>query len=165
MMTNYFHVAPNLLGVGSVILPGNWGRVLRQYGPGQGNEVLYRESIVEYIRQQEFPDKPSRFDSIFLLESLDEAILYRNLNARTSVIYEVSVETTNKKMHRGSYNFNLPDTIFVNGNQQFVQPSILNIEGLHIGMPKVARAYWSTNPSKNSEIVIDSPATITRIVP
>lgn len=163
-MKKFFHVAPILMNEGSVILPGNWGRILRLYVPGQGNEVLYRESVIEQIRQEEFPDKPSRFDSIFLLESEYDAINYRNQNNRFGIVYEVIVDTSGKQLHRGSYNFNLPDTVLVNGNQQFTHPSILNIEGLYIGMPKIARSYWSTNPDNNVEIVINAPATVTRII-
>lgn len=59
--TTFFHIAPMLLGAGSVILPGNWGRVLKLYT--NANDVFYREHILETIRANEYPDKPSRLNA------------------------------------------------------------------------------------------------------
>lgn len=42
-MSTFYHVAPNILGTGSIILPGNWGRILSRYR--SANDVLYRETV------------------------------------------------------------------------------------------------------------------------
>lgn len=162
-MTTFFHVAPNLLGVGSTILPGNWGRILKLYTTNQANEPLYRETIVEQIRQSEFPHKPSRLDAIFALETLEEAKLYRDLNCKWNIIYEISIETTDQAIHKGSYTFNI-DT-FATPNGVICGPNVLNTDGLYNGYPMLARQYWSTCPTKNIEVVINAPATIVRRIP
>jgi len=87
-MNTFFHISPTILGVGSVILPGNFGRIVKLYNPSSVNfDILTRETIFEQVRQQEFQDKPSRLDCLFLLESLEQAIEYKNKHAVWNVIY------------------------------------------------------------------------------
>lgn len=62
-MTNtLYHVSPILLGVGSIIEKGNWGRIIKKYTDKNANSVLFREIILEMIRSEHYPDKPSRLD-------------------------------------------------------------------------------------------------------
>ncbi len=161
-MATYFHVSPTLLGIGSTILPGNWGRVLKLYGPGQGNDVLYRETILEQIRSTEFPEKPSRFDAFFAVEKLEEARRYRDVTNRWALVYEVSVDIVGKVVHRGNYNFNLVAR-GPGGTQFAVTPNALTTHGLYGGFPLLARQYWNSNPTDDVEIVVNAPATIVRM--
>ena len=99
-MPKFFHVAPILLGPGSVILSGNWGRILRAYT--QTNDVLFREYVLEEVRKSSYPDKPSRFSAIFLVETMEEALWFKNNLANTSLVYEVEAETEGIVVHRGN---------------------------------------------------------------
>jgi hypothetical protein len=137
----YFHVAPILLAPGSLVLPGNWGRILRLYT--QANDVLFRESALENFRQSKCPEKPSRLNSVFLLETLEEAIWYRNNNSSTSLIYEVNISTSDAVIHRGNY----------------TKVGPVNIPLLE-HMPLYAESYWSSVPVDKIEIVCPVPVTI-----
>lgn len=68
----FYHYAPILLGQGSVIEPGNFGRICKL-----GSGLNRREEFVETIREDYYPSKPSRLESIFLLPSIDDAYKYR----------------------------------------------------------------------------------------
>lgn len=142
----YFHIAPSLLEPGSIINPGNWGRIITFVG--MGHTSFSREILLEYARIRSFKDKPSRFSSNFACENLDEAKFYRqNTSQTTSVIYEVEVVNKHAKHHIGCYNM-LPLVV----NQY---PS--NHE-------QIAHDYWNGNNSfsecgnyKCNELVIESP--------
>lgn len=92
-----YHAAPIPLGAGSVIEPGNFGRCIQLHPIG--SHVAHRELAYEHVRQNSFPQKPSRLNSIFLLLSKNEAIEYRSLNTPSSLIYEVEVLNTAAKHH------------------------------------------------------------------
>lgn len=70
--TQYYHLTMARLAPGSIIYPGNWGRLLRRYendsvtGQVFGNSwILARELKYELVRVQHYPSKPSRFDVAF----------------------------------------------------------------------------------------------------
>ncbi|WP_150116072.1 DUF2441 domain-containing protein [Desulfovibrio fairfieldensis] len=102
MPVTYYHVTHPLIGAGSVIENGNFGRLLEKYMPGFGDiSTLYREEILELIRKEQYPEKPSRFNSIFLLDTLENAVIYRNFNAKNQNIYKVKVIDPEKPTHKG----------------------------------------------------------------
>jgi hypothetical protein len=140
-MPKLFHVAPILLDPGSVILPGNWGRILRAYT--QANDVLFREYVLEEVRKSRFPDKPSRFSAVFLLDTMEEAVWFRDNLANTSLVYEVEAETKGVVVHRGNYTK-------VGPVKQFMLDS----------MPKYAEEYWSNVPTERIEVVFPNSVTI-----
>lgn len=79
-----YHYANLRLGPGSIIEPGNWGRLLRRYSPaapggvGFGNSwLLARELIFEQLRPS---SKPSRLSACFALPSRDDANKYRQFH-------------------------------------------------------------------------------------
>ncbi|OJZ70119.1 hypothetical protein B375_0209370 [Xylella fastidiosa 6c] len=135
-MKTYFHCSPILLGAGSIIEPGNWGRMLSSYT--KMDFKLWRESFLEYVRQQISPDKPSRLHAVFLLESLQDAITYRDIYASGTLVYEVTADLEVHRTHRGCYNFD-----FVTG----VDP----LEHFR----QIAEAYWTTEPISQVEIVTE----------
>ena len=98
-----FHFNSSLLSPGSVIRPGNWGRIVRLIGT-QHREWT-RECILEHIRQSEFPDLPSRFDCIFFFSSRDEAEFYKaSLNANAlMVMYEVELTDPDVRQHEADW--------------------------------------------------------------
>ncbi|OQW37870.1 MAG: hypothetical protein A4E19_11890 [Nitrospira sp. SG-bin1] len=140
-MPKFFHVAPILLSPGSVILPGNWGRILRVYL--QANDVLFREYVLEEIRKSKYPEKPSRLKAVFLLETSEEALWYKNNLALTGLVYEVEAETDGVAIHRGNYTRVAP-----------VNQHMLDV------MPRYAEEYWSTVPTERIEIVFPNPVTV-----
>src|ERR1700681_2787150 len=80
----YLHFAPLRLAPGSVIQPGNWGRVLHRYENATvtqqlfGNAwILARELKFENVRLQNFPEKPSRFDAAFCCIDENGARVYQ----------------------------------------------------------------------------------------
>ncbi|MCW8472291.1 DUF2441 domain-containing protein [Fluoribacter gormanii] len=122
---NYYHIAPILLEPGSIIIPGNYGRIINLTGI---NHQLYsREMLLEYVRVKNFNHKPSRFSSCFACIDLDEAKFYRSLQHPTSLIYEVKIINTSTKFHIGCYN---------------MLPSV-NCSGVPGNPEAVANKYWN----------------------
>lgn len=85
----FFHVTQIQLAPRSIILPGNWGRILRLYNRSNVGEVLYREKSLEDIRRLEFPNKPSRLNSVFMLETVEEARHFRDQTNSFALIYRL----------------------------------------------------------------------------
>jgi hypothetical protein len=80
----YVHFAPQRLAPGSVIQPGNWGRVLHRYENATvtqqlfGNAwILARELKFENVRLQSFAEKPSRFAAAFCCVNENDARVYQ----------------------------------------------------------------------------------------
>ena len=148
-MPSYFHLAPILLAPSSIIAPGNFGRSIKLQGAAH---PLYRhEMVYEEVRQQLFPDRPSRLACLFCLPTLEEAEQYR-MHIRgyeTSIIYEV--ESTEGQPHIADAN---------NAIQHFALPAFdLNIISY----------YWQgwSRPSDPRavilrEVLLRQPVTVTR---
>jgi hypothetical protein len=94
-----FHFNSSLLEPGSIVRPGNWGRIVRLFG--DRHREWNRECRLEQIRQTEFPHLPSRFDCIFFFETAVEAEHYNTaLNQKgLMVFYEVEVMSLNAPQH------------------------------------------------------------------
>lgn len=141
MNKTFFHVAGIPLGNGSTILPGNWGRIIRTY---QGvNPVLFREYALEQARIAKYPGKPSRLNSVFLIEDKEEAVFYRDNFCPLGIVYEVDAAMNGVIIHRGNYNDLFPPVI----------PIIDLMEG-------VADKYWSTDPIERIEILFPGPVAV-----
>ena len=85
-----YHIASAILAPGSIINPGDWGRMLRLYQVGQADITnLLRETILENIRSQEFPDKPSRLNSSFAPPGIEAAQFFHTYHHRFGVMYRV----------------------------------------------------------------------------
>lgn len=103
-----YHCAPILLKPGSVILPGNFGRIIKAVGPS--HSLWNREMTLEQIRSREFPMKPSRLSACFACASEEIARGYRVLMAaRTKEIawqalYSVNMVDPLAPRHCADYN-------------------------------------------------------------
>lgn len=88
-MKSYFHFAPVLLAPGSVIEPGNFGRLIRLNGAA--HPLYRREMAYENLRQKHFPSRPSRLDCLFCFPTQQEAELCRAYiqGYAGSILYEV----------------------------------------------------------------------------
>ena len=93
-MPTLFHFARELRTLGSIIEPGNFGRIIRQQG--QAHALFRREMIYEAVRQGCFPHRPSRLECLFCFPTLEEAALCRaHINGYAdSVLHEVKTEET-----------------------------------------------------------------------
>jgi len=73
--TSYFHLSGSWLERGSIILPGNWGRVVAFY---QWRHVqALREMALEAARIARYPHRPSRLKSAFVFITEEEAREFR----------------------------------------------------------------------------------------
>lgn len=138
-----FHVSSTLLGADSTLLPGNWGRILGQYRYGQVTPTYARECIFEQIREECFPEKPSRFRSLFLLPTLLDARFYQSKHHHMGVIYEVEVETEAKR-HYGNYEF----WGLIDSTTPLKQ------------LERAAERYWSQAPTEHIEILVEGSGKI-----
>lgn len=100
-----YHFNSTSLRPGSVILPGNWGRIIRK--ARQQHHQWAREATLEQIRQGEFPGCPSRLDCAFFFERIEEAVLYAQTDFTryvTMILYEVRLLEPNAVRHHADWN-------------------------------------------------------------
>jgi Protein of unknown function (DUF2441) len=133
--------APVELSVGSIIQPGNWGRIINLYEaqPGAGLPTnVFREALMEFARQIHNPTKPSRLACVFACPTLQGAIEFRNKHQKTNLIYEVKPLDPNMPSHLGDYGLAIaqyPPRYF---QAMFDQ----------------ARDYWIVPPAANQEVLL-----------
>lgn len=99
----YYHCTSVMLRTGSIIEPGNWGRIIRK--AGWAHNYSGREVTLEHIRQASFPDLPSRLDSAFFFDDENEARFYANSDGRelTMLPYEVELLDPQAPRHTGDW--------------------------------------------------------------
>ena len=144
--TTYFHVAPIRLGIGTIIYPGNWGRIIKTCYPAPNNNHIllpYRESIFEYARLSLAPGKVSRLSCLFACMTLEEAGKYRAANAHSNIIYEVAPAGEIASSHVADYNL-----------------IMLPQSGQYFDVFHLARRYWTDTSPANQEILLPCPARI-----
>lgn len=150
-MAIYFHCALLPLAPGSIICPGNWGRIIRLYRANdQGTyQIAFRERVLEDVRQTHFPDKPSRLASCFVLFTFTDAQFFRDNLQRLSIIYEVEpVLDPHITPHEGDY-------------------SLVGAVGAACyfdEQKKLAMSYWGTPPQQRRELLLPVPIRILRCV-
>lgn len=89
--TSYFHLSGGLLGAGSTIEPGNYGRVVM--AAGNQHSDYYREMALEDARVHRFSDFPSRMSAAFGFAAVEEAREFRGRipGFRNHVLYRVAL--------------------------------------------------------------------------
>lgn len=86
-MAIFYHCASVKLGVGSIIEPGNWGRIINRFAYRHG--LYQREMVFERVRQEIRPQAPSRMEALFACASLEEARAFCSIeDVKTALIYE-----------------------------------------------------------------------------
>jgi hypothetical protein len=141
-MGTYFYACSYPLEAGAVLRPGNWGRIVRKYNTrGFGNTwILFREEVFERIRRDEFPGKPSRFDSIFLCETEDDLRQFlKGTNRHLDLVYSVDLVDEDQPRHRAC--LTLLDFS--------AQESMASLE-------EKARLYWRGDEIRKPELVTTS---------
>ena len=141
MMGKYFYLCSYPLKIGSIVLPGNWGRILKLYTPNSGNAwLIVREKIFEEIRLSQFSTKPSRLEANFLCENKEDIIAFRKeTNRLFDLAYEVEIVNPSLPTHRGCLRF--LDIKTQDSNDQLVRN---------------AKAYWNGEDIQKPEIVTPS---------
>lgn len=102
----YFLCCSLPLASGSVVNPGNWGRILRLYTPQNSPNpwILTRELIFELVRVRSFAAKPSRFECLFVCPT-EAALADFRINAGRALDlgYEVELVDTGAPGHLGDW--------------------------------------------------------------
>jgi hypothetical protein len=127
---NVFHLSGANLAPGAVILPGNWGRVVRAYG-WQHSHAL-REMALEAARLAYFPHRPSRLDSAFAIPTVEEARKFRQHVAGFGqhLLYRVSLCDPNAASHLTDSRLCAP--------QGSIRPDWANVYWMDIGAQAAA---------------------------
>lgn len=147
----YFWAAGLSLAGGSIVEPGNWGRVMRRQQWSHGNVVVgtARELGLELIRREVAPNAPSRLDCAFaFLKGNGARQFLASTPGRTDVVYEVELVE--------------PDAPHLIADLSEFGALIQQPTGLEFAA--VATRYWagtaSTNP--NAELLTLSPLRVLR---
>ncbi len=154
-----YHLCGTKLSVGSVILPGNWGRIIHKYPFPYIDQThainITQEYILEKIRLEYNPDLPSRLKSLFCCPNEESARNFSQLRS-SDIIYKVHINDESLPLFYGSWSHVLP--IRVVENQMFL---IAELE-------QNAKLYWETDwlttSPTTAEIITLSPVTITDIL-
>ena len=109
-----YHWASAKLANGSIAEPGNWGRMLRRYSMSLPNGARFgipwtfsRETLIETVRAQMFPEMPSRLSASFSLLSYEDAMAYRQSQDHylLNMLCEVELRNPDAPHHVGSLNW------------------------------------------------------------
>jgi hypothetical protein len=148
-----YHCSRDVLQVGDVIEPGNWGKVILQHG--RSHNSWFREVILEAIRLQVYPHKPSRLYSTFSCETLESIKFYKDRHMPNGNIYQVNLVDADCAFHRGDFNA--------------VEP----MQSYPANMIQIAKLYWEYGLKTSiegyehivcSEIVTYSPLIVVSLI-
>jgi hypothetical protein len=151
MTQRYFYCYSLPLEVGSVIRPGNWGRILRTYTPQSSPNawILTRELAYELVRMRSFAQKPSRFQSIFVCFTEADLNDFRiTANRRLDLGYEVELVEPQALSHIGDWTL----------------PNMQNTDDLS-AFESRATLYWQGSNIVKQELITLSPIRVTRVLP
>jgi len=143
-----FHVSPTPLPSNYVLQPGSWGTKLKTILT-TGNQstissTLFWEMALETARYQIDPFLPSRLNCVFLSQSMDDAVGFRDQFRPGGHIYEVEM-MDDVPFHRGDFSllsYNSPNVSFLDF------------------MPQFCIRYWTEQPSGIVEVIYPGRAKI-----
>lgn len=126
------------LGKGSIVYPGNWGRIKNKAFAASPN--ILKELIYENVRLRLYPAYPSRLNSIFVCPSLEEIIKYQKITSKvTEVIHKVKLVNVEANKTMTDWN---KFTLAQNDSYELAEQR--------------AREYWEGKNIANPEILIES---------
>lgn len=157
----FFHFAPMRLGPGSIVEPGNFGRVIRATQHAiQGSEgsliagYVGRELVFELMRVKSFPTtKPSRLTSVFGCPTMLDAQQYAAINNRfgQQVLHEVELVNKAALTHVAP-----------------ISHCDMTVGSLFVGpTEQKAQDYWAAapgDPTKGNEIIAESAIRIIQAI-
>jgi hypothetical protein len=140
----YYFCCSAILAPGSVVEPGNWGRILRLYTQQRSPNawLLARELIYEGIRRASYSSKPSRFGAAFVCFTEADLQQFR-LERAFDVSYEVELVDPGANRHVADWNVAAVTQT----------DDVAAIEGK-------AHLYWQGQNPVKKELVTDSPLRI-----
>lgn len=145
--TKYYWLCSYPLEEGSIVLPGNWGRIISLYWSDGGLLIYLREKILEDIRKEKFSSRPSRLTSFFLCKSEVEAKTFQTLSGSREfdILYEVEL-VDDKPIFETDWSFvNFPNMPFL----------LKDLEPM-------AYKYWQAENIQNPEVLTESRIKIVR---
>lgn len=101
-----FHCTHRELNEGDIIEPGNWGQEIERQGESHG--WWHSENILEQVRQDNFPEKPSRLNSTFSCDNLESIMCFRSKSCPNNYVYEVEIIDDKAPKHKGDFNATRP---------------------------------------------------------
>lgn len=147
-MNTFYFCCSLPLAPGSIVNPGNWGRIIKLYSPQTSpNAWLFvRELIFEQVRREFFPNKPSRFEAIFLCPDIISIQRFKNDNKRIlDLVYEVDIIDATAPRHIGDWSLCNMDNSY--NHSIFIDR---------------ARQYWAGNSVTNPEVCTTSSIKVLR---
>jgi hypothetical protein len=108
---------------------------------------LLRETIFERIRLEEYPNRPSRFRSIFVCSHLESAEEFKKVGRRFDILYEVEPSDMSSNLFEADWSLITSP----------LNKTIIQVE-------EEARKYWggSISHDNKKETIIDSDIRILR---
>lgn len=155
--TEFYHVTHLPLRAGSIIEPGNFGRIINSYRTDRGNPwVLARELVFELVRKESWAHLPSRLNCSFLFMSLEAAHAgFDALNGELmgNRIYRAELVEPDAPSHVADFSLvRLPQ------GTEFLHPMMTIAERYWRGDQIAAPEYLTTSPIRLLEPVIGDGA-------
>lgn len=146
-----FHWSPIRLREGSIVEPGNFGRMIRRYRPDQFGDGwrLARELLFEQAREAYAPKAPSRLNACFMCPTYDDAMRYQAAYDPhfLQVLHEVEIVELGASQHSGAL-------ILLDENQNM---SFLD------SYRRQARDYWEGRGEGDRELFTASSIRVVRV--
>lgn len=146
-MAVFYHVTEQVLKAGDAIHPGHYGRELLSI-THPVDPILFHEYILEQARSRLYPQKPSRFRSVFLWEAEGDAKFFKRRYRPAQHIYQVEAALDNVVVHRGDFY-----------NTSVIGPALIQRALTY------AAYYWECEPTEVPEVVYPGSVTVLQHVP
>lgn len=127
----YFHSSRQQLSPNELVEPGNYGKLI--FEAGENSPHWEREQVLEKVRVEMFPNKPSRLNACFVTHDISTARFYHAHQCAEGQLYQVNIVDRYLPWHLGDFNC--------------VQP----LPNLNKTMEQIAEAYWSHSVHTNIE--------------
>lgn len=108
-MKTYFHTSNDYLEKGTILKPSYGLKMLdpRVYAHNDHFHAQYlREKVIEEYRLENFPDKPSRLNSVYLFDDIRLAIQYQEMQKK-QYLFAVEVDTESNFLKADMFLINL----------------------------------------------------------
>lgn len=126
------------LGKGSIVYPGNWGRIERL--ALANNPYVANELVLENARLRQFPNLPSRLTSIFLCKTIEDIKDFKLKNSKiTEIIHKVKLTNISANITTADWSLAMPQL-----NESFGQAELRALQ------------YWKNESTVNQEVLAES---------
>ena len=98
----FFHSNRVMMRPGDIVAPGNYGRLIAE--AGEGSPHWHREHVLERVRAEHYPQKPSRLRACFTTLGIDTAQFYHVHQCPEGTLYLVTLVDFSQPWHLGDFN-------------------------------------------------------------